>query len=51
MCKIKKDEFIRYCNCMEDVVKLKVCYECPHYNVNTVSIDNACKYSSNIENN
>lgn len=42
----ERNEYIRYCECIDDVIKIKECENCPHKNTNTIKLEDSCKYKS-----
>lgn len=41
----RKDDYRRYCLCIDDIVKVIDCYNCPHFDNNQIKLENTCSYS------
>ena len=41
----RKEVYMRFCACIEDLIKLKECDNCPHHNSEAIKLENECSYS------
>lgn len=44
---MNEKEYIRFCECVEDTIKIKQCEDCPHKNTSAIKFEDSCKYKSN----
>lgn len=43
-------DYRRFCVCIEDIIKLEDCHDCPHFSQSTIKLEDMCGYSpSNID--
>lgn len=41
---VKREDYLVYCKCIDDIVKFENCPVCPHYKRDTVNFEDFCKY-------